>query len=211
MKKILLLCLTFKFFGLVANTNLDKCDDHLCKNQTASKSCFCTECDAYSDCCVDKQISTPKSNNFECNVRIKANEYIYSISKCANHDMIVSDELKSSCENLNENGNINTNILSLVPVYVNRTGFVYRNVYCARCNVDDLIKDEVEFFKMVPNYRDAFFIKYRTGQISSIEFRNGLIDNPNQVFILDRKKPIDFRHCLKTINTCPEKSKNLEK
>ena len=81
------------------------------------KNCFCSDCNAYDDCCQDVS-EIKRSDSFinpnGCNIRLNQFLYTYSISKC---NKILTRELNENEIAQCENSTSNMDLLNYVPVH----------------------------------------------------------------------------------------------
>lgn len=180
MIKKIFFVLTLSQFNLVSSFF---CNDR-CFNESSflKPSCFCTDCDKFSDCCSDAFNSNTTnlfhSNQFECTYY---NQYhgIYVVSKCNNS---IFSEIKSDCEGTK------TDLWNSVPLYSKQTSLNYKNIYCALCNIKNLKESEIVFFEVIP---------------SEIEFDDKL----NDTYSINVPSGIpEPRSCFKPIDSCPPQS-----
>lgn len=182
MKKKIFLSLILSQFNLVFSLF---CNDR-CFNQSSflNPSCFCTDCDKFSDCCSDasnnKTINLYNSNLFEC---IYFNKYIgtYLVSKCKNY---INLNIKSDCEQTK------ADLWHSIPLFSKQTSLSYKNIYCALCNIENFEASEIVFFEVFPF------------DITNNEYLNRSYSVKVPMGI---PKP---RSCFKPIDTCPPKTNN---
>jgi hypothetical protein len=103
----------------------------------------------YQNCNDLNSISINDFDKYECNIELKRNCYIYSISKC---DINWSnDEIRNKCE-IKFKENFDKNILNQIPVYSFTKNFTYKNIFCATCNYET-----IENLKMYTLEAEAYF------------------------------------------------------
>ena len=198
-KIVLVLYFLIQTIGPSIDTN------DICIETVSEKSCFCTECDYFDDCCVNKQKKPTNltfSNYFECNVPIAGKEFFtYSISRCPK-DSNLNNMFSLKCESTGVDSPENTiydNILKYFPVFSTTTNLTYRNIFCAKCHLQDLKK--MLFFDFVPI----------NNQSKNIEDIINLFIKERQQFSYDIKSSLRFkinntnlRECVSMIRTCPK-------
>jgi hypothetical protein len=175
------------------------------------QSCYCTHCDLYNDCCLNKQLPG-ESVNYKCNVKIENNQFIYSIVNCIKD--WANEIIKHKCEN----ESLDEEIYDMVPVYSDQTRLVYRNIYCAYCNMNSLeVTDHVEFFKLkaVSYVKDQLHLN-QSYLIASV-FNDMLKHRHNHhvsrlKFDLYFQKPFRTRNrtCVPAHDICAENSSRIE-
>ena len=200
-------------------------------NLVANRSCFCTLCDVHNDCCIDAQkpVDDSLSKLFECNLRLSVEEskipssleegsYVYSISKCPKYkDEIVKEKCED--ESLSNEGFDNwiedgRDILKLIPVYSNITKIIYKNIYCAICNIKDPELFKLSIFDLNVDLNDNIDFDFNS---NVYDFKNQLKEKiewqiyMKEYFLITQ---LDLRRCLKAYNFCPSsvisQSKNFE-
>lgn len=202
-----------------------ECND-LCFNRTtAYESCSCADdCHIYNDCCSDRlQNSTLSTNHssstFACNIKT-ADFHIYSVATCnPNPNLTRGTSLKEKCENydsLTNNSNTSMDddfLIHLVPVFSRQTNLIYKNIYCAVCNIERIDLDRVLFLEIDYNFLNE------TANDNETESASKIIRNQQTLFDTIRKSqnteliynlPLDgneslpFRICKKAIDTCAD-------
>jgi hypothetical protein len=205
LKLVILSVLCFEYIA-------SDCDDY-CKNSDIHSdfNCMCQDCDLFNDCCKDVTIAShPESGIYKCNIKLaENNKWIYSIEKCAQSWVATYSfgnklDLKNQCEN-----DMNNQVLTSIPVYSASTNQVYKNVFCAVCNNENLMNEQVKFFEISDQDAD---IQYENMENS--EFKESIVNyltNKSLVFNLPSQvDPKLFRKCIKSIDTCPLNSSLLD-
>ena len=90
------------FFDFLNLNELTTCFDSCYGNNSSFRSCGCHMCDRFDDCCIDEQ-KLIKDKNYECEIQVSNNRYIYSISKCPRN--FTDIQIKRKCE-INDNSEI---------------------------------------------------------------------------------------------------------
>ena len=188
------------------------CEDICPKmNGNRTKNCFCDQCDIFDDCCanIPKVFETLK--NYECNIQVNDNQFIYSISKCP---VKYSDHvIKGKCEKDNKRASF----LNFLPVFSNQTSLTYRNIYCARCNIKKFELNETipfyidinKLFKEKIRYKSLRLVNLNLSQINNLISFLTLENFDLMRFKLNGTKSL--RPCLKNlISKCPENRKKEE-
>ncbi|RNA19036.1 G- coupled receptor Mth2 [Brachionus plicatilis] len=185
---ILLLCL-FSFTRPECN---DLCSD---KAQYYPRNCFCTQCSTFSDCCRDQQkpITEKISTKYSCNART-GDFYIYTIGQC--QQTFTDEQTIKNCEMPD------SDFIYQVPVYTNKN--VYKNIYCAKCNLDSIDTNDLTMFEVTYNLTkfpfevdEALLKKILSGQEKHVNLN---IKAPDHI-----PSP---RNCLPTVHTCPSNYTN---
>lgn len=170
-----------------------ECNDFCAINhKNYPKNCFCTDCDSFADCCQDQAqpLNQTLADKYSCNV--KSDEfYIYTIGQCNKH--FNDQETISSCEAPN------SGLIYQVPVYTNKK--FYKNIYCAKCNLNQLNTSDLTMFDVIYNLTmpenmiDEALLK------SILSFS---ISKENLSYNIIAPKHIPSpRKCMPTIQTCP--------
>ena len=195
-KQITWLLIAIKLIKCNNAQNATDCIDS-CSGNYTERTCFCTDCDLYNDCCSTNQSDWNKqmtSSNFECNIKTSDFEYTYSVVSCRNGWSGSGHKESSSIQNNCENPK-NSRLINHVPVFSRETNLTYRNVYCAKCNIPDLSMETIDFYKYRPRPEEI---------TSNSNFTEIILKNKNPIFKLDNGLPTRLRKCIPAINTCPE-------
>ncbi|XP_061191121.1 adhesion G-protein coupled receptor G6-like [Saccostrea echinata] len=107
-------------------------------NVTLPDNCRCdTDCVVYGDCCPGDVNEKPEKAKvipkFTCEYRedIDPENFIYIVNSCPRG---ADTELKNKCENVS-----GSDVFERIPVSGQKSGFLYKNMYCALCNVDNYV------------------------------------------------------------------------
>lgn len=225
--KIFLIFLTIIFQSnnihsaiIFKNPDTNSCKD-TCSNISGTKldNCFCSECDTYNDCCQNIQPENIiKSERYECNVRISEYNYIYSTVKCEDW-WNKNDFTRNKCEKLSlyDLNDTSEALATYLPVYSHQTNSVYRNVYCAQCNIKQFNLKKIQYFEIDAS-RFLFNKLYLADsdleqQQKAIEDlivsnRNGFANDLS--FSLSQINLDNQRGCKKAIDKCAENSTDNE-
>lgn len=116
-------------------------DTYRCGGNSSSRTpenCQCdSNCHLYGDCCPGVKIINRTEDkdfpNISCEYRkdIDSDNFIYIVNTCPEGG---DTFLKSKCENAN-----GTDVFGKIPASGLISGLLYRNMYCARCNLDNYI------------------------------------------------------------------------
>jgi hypothetical protein len=181
------------------------------------KTCFCDECDAHGDCCVDRASkSSAKASDHECNVRISEHEYIYSIAKC--QSWWRDEATRQKCEKPAQSSlepHSQANIVEYIPVYSSQANKTFKSIYCLICNLKHIELNKTHLFEFESNFDDTFDTKdyEKLKQINFEALMNNKRNNSVQAplaslseFEFVFKKPhvihMELRKCLKAIDSC---------
>ncbi|XP_060067168.1 uncharacterized protein LOC132547430 [Ylistrum balloti] len=200
---LILPCLRCQY--LVDNSNLEwslgsqKCQNSWTCADNASdvtNLCACDDaCNIYDDCCLDGNSDIGFQHNYlSCKYvpEIKEKAYLYIIENCP--DVNNNDQLKMLCEN----GTFSDDITIRTPVSGVKTGFLYRNMYCAMCHREDYTtwRSGIDCNWKVDNYgRNYSFVDLRNDSNCRIIFE------PPPSFV-----DLEPRECLPVIDKCEGKS-----
>lgn len=162
------------------------CND-LCWNKTINENqnCFCSECELYGDCCLDKASKNSiLPETYACNSYLKDYGEIYTIGKCAFWYSNKNITLKCVSEP--------AAIIQTIPVYSHTKKLFFKNIFCALCN---LKITEIKNLKMFPIE-------------TKIEYSSMLLDYKisQPWYRYNVLKPDDTpwpRKCIKNVETCP--------
>jgi hypothetical protein len=151
-------------------------------------------------------------------VNIGKNQYMYSIVKCAKDWQ--NEIIKIKCEN----ETMDEEIYDMVPVYSNQTRLVYRNIYCAYCNINSKLNvaDHVDFLSLEADGYVTFAPHQNYNQKYLIQMMiNDMLKNKHNhkasplKFELKFKQPIGIkinnRTCVPAVDSCPEISSQIER
>ncbi|CAF0708786.1 unnamed protein product [Brachionus calyciflorus] len=162
-----------------------------CKNiNNPFITCFYSECNLFDDRCIDKLepiISQYPYNSYECNAKLNTVEYMYTLGKCPK--TFSNEKIKNNCENENPI------LLNSIPVYSNKTGNFYKNIYCFLCISPN---EKIEYTKLfniiIPHSKNL------------MDPQNLILNGSFSLAIKNEiPNPIE---CFKNINQCPEKKQN---
>lgn len=175
-----------------------ECNDFCAKNATTyPKNCFCTDCDTFADCCQDKQqpISHSLADKYSCNVKSDT-FYIYTIGHCNQH--FTDQETIGNCEAPN------SDLIYQVPVYTNKK--FYKNIYCAKCNLNLLNTSDLTMFEVIYNLTipENMIDKALLKKILTFSIPK---ENLSYNIIAPAHIPAP-RKCMPTIQTCPSDYEN---
>ncbi|CAL8101736.1 unnamed protein product [Orchesella dallaii] len=116
-------------------------------NDWKKRNCFCDQqCIVYDDCCVDSSyrrdpnVTYKKSDNFQC-VKLRQFGSLYMKTHCpANWK---DEMIRTGCE---EDKATSFDPVSSLPVTNMRSGFTFKNYYCAVCN-NQTFNDRMELWQ----------------------------------------------------------------
>ena len=170
--------------------------------------CFCdSSCDVYGDCCHDANVTTKPlfNSKFSCVSVGRYTERVWSIATCSRlwmtkqaADGVVNvNDIVSSCED----PSVRASYRFLPPVTDKRTGIVYQNQFCARCN--GLQLSEVARWRIQYICENSSELNtQRNLTFSDLEqFCYFNVYNPPTSFPMPRRCPVLPRGL---ISTCPE-------
>lgn len=203
-KQITLLILTATFIktNLAQDGSSKECNDS-CNGNNTDRTCFCSECDFYKDCCNDNEDSSRKQDlstyYANCNLRISNYEYTHSIATCLTGWMKSgsknSKSIRNNCEYPAESKG-EQKVISHIPVFSRETNLTYRNIYCAKCNIPALNMETIAFFKYQPSLGDI---------TDNPNFTRIILENQEPIFKLDSDLDISLRKCIPAVDTCLDK------
>ena len=170
------------------------------------------DCDKYDDCCEDVTPMHQLETNYECNIKMNDSFYAYSISKC--DKKLASQAEIDLCEDLNAQGNV----FNAVPVYSSQTKFVYKNIYCAKCNIKEINLENLTFFPMKAlSSLDILENKVELTQMALEEyFKSQNLKENNELsgFRIEFENPAEnaqIRQCIQRIDFCSSNASDSDK
>ena len=191
----------------LGNVFNESCYASSCVNGTPSY-CFCdSSCDVYGDCCHDANVTTKPlfNSKFSCVSVGHYTERVWSIATCSRLWMTKQaadgvanvNDIVSSCED----PSVRASFKFLPPVTDKRTGIVYQNHFCARCNGLQLSEVARWRIRYICNNSSELNTQ-RNLAISDLEqFCYFNIYRPPTSFPIPRRCPVLPRGL---ISTCPE-------
>ena len=213
----------YNFFSILIETK------YTCDNK--KNSCFSTNCDIFNDCCENDQNYLPRNETyfgkFECNIEIQNDAYTYSIVKCADW-WENKDETREKCERLEKNNSLSNNEIFIrnLPVYSFQTGFIYKNIYCARCSIKTVEYQRLKYLNLMINTHLKMNKSFSLQNLDSKQFENNIrffldiksqkissqkFDGKNYFFYNFEANNNTFRECVPFIDSCNNKTiKNIE-
>jgi len=147
--------------------------------------------------------------DYNCNIKISENEMIYSISRCpiwwSQQPIHLNIKIQQLCENHNADyiSDNSSKILIQVPVFNQVKNITFKNLFCARCNLDKFQVNDIEFFKLKLSVKNL--IKYGSEITKEMAEEILLEYDENRVFKPPESVP-SIRKCFPVIQDCPEKS-----
>ena len=115
-------------------------ETYQCEGESSTpENCRCdSDCPVYGDCCPEAATTNQTKErdvrpNISCDYRpdIDSENFVYTIKSCPQE---ADSNLKNKCEN--QNG---TDVVDKIPASGQNSGFLYRNMYCAQCNLENYI------------------------------------------------------------------------
>jgi hypothetical protein len=166
----------------------------------------------YRDCCssVNTQRSTQAEQiHFNCDVKISTDKYMYSVGKCAKwwtaKSLPNSNQMRDKCEMSDEAEH--RDLLDFIPVVSHQTGFVYRNVHCAKCGIENLDLSRLELFMV----KSSTFFEDPEEMLADFESAIGTETRESmssEVFFV-KPDAAPNRFCVKNVDKCADVFENL--
>lgn len=199
----LIFCKLFFNVLKISSYSID-CNDfcQTIKNPSYPTNCFCSDCDSFSDCCIDRPLPIKKSI-MQCSSKISKNYYIYSVDFC-DEKFITNNKanrfIKEKCEAQNE-----TYLPYNLPAFSTEDNLIYKNIFCAKCNFKNISKIKMFSIYLKNNYDETFFNKEIINQL--LEGKRTNLEN----FELSLNPPENVvpRMCKKAIDSCPANFSNV--
>lgn len=172
------------------------CADNV-PNVTNLCACDKTMCGLYGDCCLDVQPVRDSAPNeyITCKYRPEINEkaYVYAIESCP----VVSDNdnFVTYCEN-----DTSDDITIRTPVYGAKTGFLYKNMYCAICHGE-------EYIPWSSGISCKWKLNIYGGNYSLSVLKN---DKNCKVIFEPPSNVTNVRECLPVVDTCSDVTSKSE-
>ena len=226
------LCLRIFFLALLLQWKFDmfdSCANDVCGNSTSFSidkqvQCFCANCTEYGDCCEDMPRPKDSLISSDCNIKMNSSLHAYSVVKCASWWIPANTNdtlLKTQCEDV-KSGEIAPSIFNYIPVYSSQTKTVYRNIYCAKCNIKRIEMSNLKLFAVRSHYTQELAGESNEKELTQMALeeyvraqsdRKKNLDTENS-FEIEFESPMEdasLRYCVKSIDSCPGNSSDRNK
>jgi hypothetical protein len=199
-------------FRFTKPEDIDKCNSS-CNNNNSNVSsvpyqstCFCSQCHLYADCCRNMAHIKQQQASFECNIKTSDNEMTFSLTRCPSWwSLELSDSnklIQRFCERPSSGNSADnfSKVLTRIPVFNQRTDITYKNLFCARCNLNESDLNEIKFFNLRWSIKNM--LKYGANITKEIA-EEILLDDDEQHIFKPPSSVISLRQCFQAIDYCP--------
>ncbi|OWF42402.1 uncharacterized protein LOC110461134 [Mizuhopecten yessoensis] len=192
-------------FKLEWNLGSQKCQSSwTCADNVSSviDLCQCDDrCRIYDDCCLGADHGSDVQHNVHLTCKyipeVKEKAYVHIIETCPNS--YNNDQWETLCENVTSGDDITIR----TPVSGVKSGFLYRNMYCAMCHREDYVTWR-------PGIDCTWKIDYYGRNYSLV----ALLNDSNCRTIFEPPPSLvnlELRECLPVVDSCEEKFNDGEK
>jgi hypothetical protein len=195
-------------FRFIKSEDIDQCNSS-CNNNNSNVSqstCSCSQCHLYADCCRDMAHIKQQQASFECNIKTSVNQMTFSLTRCPSWWSLEpsgSNKLiQQFCERPSSDNSADnfSKVLTRIPVFSQTTDITYKNLFCARCNLNESDLNEIKFYNLRWSIKNM--LKYGAN-ITKEMAEEILLDDEEQHIFQPHSSVISLRQCFQAIDYCP--------